>query len=55
MNLKLFNPLNTILIYCFYGVKMSITENFTIDTAVAPAHMNEILEFVYNYYLIAKT
>ena len=54
MNLKLFNPLNTILIYCFYGVNMSITEDFTIDTAVAPAHMNEILEFVYRYYLKPK-
>ncbi len=28
--------------------------NFTIDTAVAPVHMDEILEFIYNFYLIPK-
>ena len=33
---------------------MSQTENFTIDTAVAPVHMDEILEFIYKYYLVPK-
>ncbi|WP_048190863.1 M48 family metallopeptidase [Methanobacterium sp. SMA-27] len=28
--------------------------NFTIDTAVAPVHMDEILEFIYKFYLIPK-
>ena len=28
--------------------------NFTIDTAVAPVHMGEILEFIYHFYLIPK-
>ena len=33
---------------------MSNIQNFTIDTAVAPAYMNEVLDFVYNYYLVPK-
>jgi len=33
---------------------MSNIQNFTIDTAVAPAHMNEVLDFVYSYYLAPK-
>ncbi len=33
---------------------MSDIQNFTIDTAVAPAHMNEVLDFVYTYYLAPK-
>ena len=33
---------------------MSQTQNFTIDTAVAPVHMDEILEFIYKYYLVPK-
>ena len=28
-------------------VKMSEVQNFTIDTAVAPAHKDEILEYIY--------
>ena len=35
-------------------VKMSEVQNFTIDTAVAPAHKDEILEFIYKYYLMPK-
>jgi heat shock protein HtpX len=31
---------------------MSEIQNFTIDTAVAPVHIDEILEFVYTHYLI---
>jgi heat shock protein HtpX len=33
---------------------MSRNYNFTIDTAVAPAHMDEILDFIYNFYLLPK-
>jgi len=33
---------------------MSGNYNFTIDTAVAPAHMDEILDFIYNFYLLPK-
>lgn len=33
---------------------MTRTYNFAIDTAVAPAHTNEILEFIYKYYLLSK-
>ena len=33
---------------------MSKVANFTIDTAVAQAHRDEILEYVYNYYLLPK-
>jgi heat shock protein HtpX len=33
---------------------MSEVQNFTIDTAVAPAHMNEILDFIYSHYLMPK-
>lgn len=33
---------------------MSEVQNFTIDTAVAPAHMNEILDFINTYYLMPK-
>jgi len=33
---------------------MTRTYNFAIDTAVAPAHMKDILEFIYKYYLLSK-
>jgi heat shock protein HtpX len=33
---------------------MSEVQNFTIDTAVAPAHKDEIFEFIYKYYLMPK-
>ena len=33
---------------------MTRTYNFAVDTAVAPAHMKEILEFIYKYYLLSK-
>ena len=33
---------------------MSEVTTFTIDTAVAPAHRDEILDFVYKYYLLPK-
>ena len=33
---------------------MTEVVNFTIDTAVAPVHMDEILEFIYKFYLIPK-
>ena len=33
---------------------MTRTYNFAIDTAVAPAHKEEVLEFIYKYYLLSK-
>ena len=33
---------------------MSEVTTFTIDTAVAPAHRDEILEYIYEYYLLPK-
>lgn len=35
-------------------VKMSETQYFIIDTAVAPVHMDEVLEFIYKFYLLPK-
>ena len=33
---------------------MSEVTTFTIDTAVATAHRDEILDYVYKYYLLPK-
>lgn len=33
---------------------MTRTYNFAIDTAVAPVHMKEVLDFVYKFYLLSK-
>jgi heat shock protein HtpX len=38
----------------FKLINMTDNHNFTIDTAVAPAHMDEILDFIYKYYLLPK-
>ena len=42
------------MIINFMLVNMSEAQKFTIDTALAPAHMDEVLEFIFNFYLLPQ-